>query len=182
MLRMKMRYLIFCLLPLVAFSVTLFVERPETAPSVTEVTELIKTRINRMTSVLIARQAETEAYRESQGMINVSAHHSGRTPAEIEQALTAKCEKQLADLTIERISVGEPSATELDDEQHQTRFWPVEFEVLNPTEPGQNLHAVMSCYRDPDGEWNTKVTKVDVVQNGTLHVVPKYAFREMGLE
>jgi hypothetical protein len=110
MLLVNVRYLIFCLLPLVAFSVTLFVERPETAPSVTEVTELIKARINRMTSVLIARQAETEAYRESQGMINVSAHHSGRTPAEIEEALTAKCEKQLADLTIERISVGEPSA------------------------------------------------------------------------
>jgi hypothetical protein len=182
MLLMKVRYLIFCLLPLVAFSVTLFVERPETAPSVTEVTELIKTRINRMTSVLIAREAETEAYRESQSMINVSADQSRRTPAEIEEALTAKCEKQLADLTIKSISVGEPSATELDNEKQQTRVWPVEFEVLNPTEPGQNLHAVMFCYRDPDGEWDTKVTKVDVLQNGTLHVVPKYAFREMGLE
>src|SRR6266403_3421751 len=98
---MKVRYLIFCALPLAAFLLTLFVGRPETAPSVTEVTKLIKTRIKRMTSVLIARQAETEAYRESQSMINVSANHSCRTPAEIEAALTAKCEKQLADLTIE---------------------------------------------------------------------------------
>jgi len=182
MLLMKVRYLIFCLLPLAAFSVTLFVEHPETAPSVTEVTELIKTRINRMTSVLIARAAETEAYRESQSMINVSADQGRRTPAEIEEALTAKCEQQLADLTIKSISVGEPSAAELDNEKHQTRVWPVEFEVLNPAVPGQDLHAVMFCYRDPDGEWNAKVTKVDVVQNGTLQVVPKYAFREMGLE
>jgi len=58
---MKVRYLIFCVLPLAAFTLTLFVGRPETAPSVTEVTELIKTKINRMTSVLIARQGETEA-------------------------------------------------------------------------------------------------------------------------
>jgi hypothetical protein len=64
-----MGYFVFCVLPLVAFLLTLFVGRSETAPSVAEVTELIKTRINRMTSVLIAREAETAAYRESQSMI-----------------------------------------------------------------------------------------------------------------
>jgi hypothetical protein len=178
MLYMNGRYLIFCLLPLAAFLLTLFVGRPETAPSVTEVTEMIKTRMNRMTSVLIAREAETEAYRESQSI----AGPSRRTPAEIEETLTAKCEKQLANLTINNISVGESGATELAEENHKTRFWPVQFEALNPTEPGQELHAVMFCYRDPDGEWNSKVTKVDVVQNGTVRVIPKYAFREMGLE
>jgi hypothetical protein len=180
---MKVRYLIFCVLPLAAFVLTLFVGRPETAPSVTEVTELIKTRINRMTSVLIARQAETEAYRESQTMItNVSAGQGPRTPAEIEEALRAKCEKQLANLSINGISVGRPAATELGDDNRPTKFWPVEFEVPNPTEPDQKLRAVMFCYRDSDGEWNTKVTNVDVVQNGTARVIPKYAFREMGLE
>lgn len=183
MLYINGRYLIFCLLPLAAFLLTLFVGRPETAPSVTEVTEMIKTRMNRMTSVLIAREAETEAYRESQSMItNDSAGPSRRTPAEIEETLTAKCEKQLANLTINNISVGESGATELADENHQTRFWPVEFEALNPMEPEQELHAVMFCYRDPDGEWNSKVTKIDVVQNGRMRVIPKYAFREMGLE
>src|SRR5258708_27968933 len=103
MLVVKVRYLIFCLLPLVAFSVTLLVERPETAPSVSEVTELIKTRISRMTSVLIAREAETEAYRDSQTMINVSADQIRLTPAEIEEALTAKCAHQLAHLTLQSI-------------------------------------------------------------------------------
>jgi hypothetical protein len=170
-------------LALAAFVLTLFIGRPETAPSVTEVTELIKTRINRMTSVLIARQAETEAYRESQTTItNVSAVQGPRTPAEIEEALRAKCEKQLANLSIDSIWVGRPAATELADDNRLTKFWPVEFEVLNPTEPNQKLRAVMFCYRDPDGEWNTKVTNVDVVQNGTARVIPKYAFREMGLE
>jgi hypothetical protein len=48
-----------------------------------------------MTSVLIARQAENEACRESQTEItNVSAGKGRRTPAEIEEALRAKCEKQ----------------------------------------------------------------------------------------
>ena len=180
---MKLRYLIFCVLPLAAFALTLFVGRPETAPSVTEVTELIKTRMNRMTSVLIARQAETEAYRESQTMItNVSSGQGPRTPAEIEEALRAKCEKQLANLSIDGISVGRPAATELGDDYRPTKFWPVEFEVPNPTEPDQKLRAVMFCYRDSDGEWTSKVTNVDVVQNGTARVIPKYAFREMGLE
>jgi hypothetical protein len=180
---MKVRYLIFCLLPLVAFILTLLVGRPETAPSATEVTELIKTRINRMSSVLIAREAETEAYRENQSMItNAAAGQSHRTPAEIEQALTAKCEKQLANLSIKSISLGSPGTTDLGDDTGTTKFWPIEFEVLNPMEPDQQLHAVMFCYRDSDGEWNTKVTTVDVVQNGAARVVPKYAFREMGLE
>jgi hypothetical protein len=180
---MKVRYLIFCVLPLVAFALTLFVGRSETAPSVPEVTELIKSRINRMTSVLIARQAETEAYRESQNLIsNVSAEQTGRTPAEIEEALTSKCEKELASLSIQSISVGKPDATELGEDNRRRTFWPVEFEVLNPTEPDQKLHAVMFCYRDPDGEWNSKVTNVDAVQNGTARIIPKYAFREMGLE
>jgi hypothetical protein len=180
---MKARYLIFCLLPLVAFSLTLLVGRPETAPSVTEATELIKTRMNRMTSVLIARRAETEAYRESQTEItNVSAGQGRRTPAEIEEALRAKCEKQLANLSIDSISVGRPAATELTDDNRQTKCWPVKFEVLNPTEPDQKLRAVMFCYRDPDGEWNSKVTNLDVVQDGIARIIPTYAFREMGLE
>jgi hypothetical protein len=179
----KVRYLIFCLLPPVAFGLTLLLGRSETGPPVTEVTELIKTRINRMTSVLIARQAETEAYRESQTEItNVSAGKGRRTPAEIEEALRAKCEKQLADLSINSISVGRPAATELTDGHRPTKYWPVKFEVLNPTEPDQKLRAVMFCYRDSDGEWNTKVTNLDVVQNGTARIIPKYAFREMGLE
>lgn len=180
---MHAKRFIFCVLSLVALWLTLFVGRPETAPSVTEVTELIKTRINRMTSVLIAREAETEAYRESQSMLtNVSAGQSHRTPAEIEEALTAKCEERLANLKVNNISVGEPGATELGDENRKIRFWPVEFQVLNPTAPDQSLHAVIFCYRDSEGEWNTKVTKVDVVQNGAVRVIPKYAFREMGLE
>src|ERR1700730_5486592 len=180
---MEVRYLIFCLLPLVAFTLTLLLGRSETGPPVTEVSELIKTRINRMTSVLIARQAETEAYRESQTEItNVYAGKGGRTPAEIEEALRAKCEKQLGDLSINSISVGRPAATELTDDNRPTKYWPVKFEVLNPTEPDQKLRAVMFCYRDPDGEWNTKVTSLDVVQNGTARIIPKYAFREMGLE
>jgi hypothetical protein len=183
MLLMKVRYFIFCVLPLVAFLLTLFVGRPATAPSVTEVTELIKARINRMTSVLIAREAETEAYRESQSMItNVSAGQRHRTAAEIEEALTAKCENQLVALTINNISVGEPGATEFGVDNRKTRFWPVEFQVLNPMQPDQNLHAVIFCYRDPEGEWNSKVTRVDVVQNGTVRIIPRYAFREMGLE
>jgi hypothetical protein len=180
---MKVRYLIFCLLPLVAFALTLLLGRPQTAPSVTEVTGLIKTRINRMTSVLIARQAETEAYRESQTKItNVSADQGRRTPAEIEEALRAKSERQLANLSIDNISVGRSAATELTEDNRQTKYWPVRFEVLNPTEPDQKLRAVMFCYRDPDGEWNSKVTNLDVVQNGTARIIPKYAFREMGLE
>ena len=161
---MKLRYLIFCVLPLAAFALTLFVGRPETAPSVTEVTGLIKTRINRMTSVLIARQAETEAYRESQTMItNVSAGQGPRTPAEIEEWLRATCEKQLANFSIVGLSLGRPAATELGDDNRPTKFWPVEFEVPNPTEPDQKLRAVMSCYSDSDGEWTTKVTNVDVL-------------------
>jgi hypothetical protein len=174
---------IFRLLPVVALSLTLLVGRPETAPSVTEVTELIGARMNRMTSVLIAREAEIEAYRESQSMItNVSAGQSHRTPAEIEEALAAKSAKQLANLAINNISVGQPGTTELGDENRETRFWPVAFQVLNPTAPDQNLRAAMFCYRDPEGRWSTRVTKVEVVQNGTVRVIPKYAFREMGLE
>jgi hypothetical protein len=180
---MSVKRFIFCLFPVVALWLALFVGPPETAPSVTEVTELIKARINRMTSVLIAREAEVEAYRERESMTtSVASDQSHRTPAEIEEALRAKCEKQLADLTINNISVGQPGASELGEENRKTRFWPVEFQVLNPTAPEQDLHAVICCYRDSEGGWSGKVTKVDVVQNGMVHPVPKYAFREMGLE
>jgi hypothetical protein len=181
---MKVRYFICSSLSLVAFLfLTLFVGRPETAPSVEVVTELIKGRINRMTSVLISRQAEMEAYRESQDRItNVSAGEHRRTPAEIEAALTAQCERQIADLKVDSVWIGQADAEQLGDENYKTRVWPIEFEVLNPTEPSQNLHAVMFCYRGPEGGWNSKVTKVDLLQNGTIRPVPKYAFREMGLE
>jgi hypothetical protein len=87
-----------------------------------------------------------------------------------------------ANLSIDSISVGRPAATELTDDNRQTECWPVKFEVLNPTEPDQKLRAVMFCYRDPDGEWNSKVTNLDVVQDGTARIIPKYAFCEMGLE
>jgi hypothetical protein len=183
MLLMNAKRFVFCMFPVVALLLTLLVGRPATAPSVTEVTELIKARINRMTSVLIAREAEVEAYRERESVIkSVSSDQSQRTPAEIEEALTAKCEKQLANLTINNISVGQPGTTEFGEENRKTRFWPVEFQVLNPTAPEQNLRAVIFCYRDSEGEWSSKVTKVDVVQNGMVRAVPKYAFREMGLE
>jgi hypothetical protein len=183
MLFMKANRFIFWVLPIVALSLTLFFGRSETAPSVTEVTELIKARINRMTSVLVAREAETEAYRESQSFItNVSTNQKHRTPAEIEEALFARCEKQLANLTITSVSVGQPGVTEFGDDNRKAKFWPVEFQVLNPTDPTQNLHAVMFCYRDSQGEWIAKVTKLDSIQNGTVCAIPKYAFREMGLE
>jgi hypothetical protein len=174
---------IFWVLPVVALSLTLFAGHSETAPSVTEVTELIKARINRMTCVRIAREAEIEAYRESANLVaNVSADQRNRTPAEIEEALTAKCAEQLANLMINSVSVGEADATELGNDNRKTRFWPVEFQVVNPTEPTQNLHAVMFCYRDPEGDWASKIIKLDLMQNGTVCVIPKYAFREMGLE
>jgi hypothetical protein len=183
MFLMSAKRFIFYMLPVVALLLTLVVGRPATAPSVTEVTELIKARINRMASVLIAREAEVEAYRERESVItSVSSDQSHRTPAEIEEALTAKCEKQLANLTINNISVGQPGTTELGEESRKTRFWPVEFQVLNPTAPEQNLHAVVFCYRDSEGGWSSKITKVEVVQNGMVHAVPKCAFREMGLE
>ncbi len=180
---MNAKHFMFCVLPVVALSLMLFAGCSETAPSVTEVTELIKARVRRMTSVLIAREVETEAYRESLSMVTtVSSDQSRRTPAEIESVLQAKCEKQLANLTIRNVVVGAPGATELGDDNRLTKFWPVEFQVLNPMEPTQNLQAVMFCYRDPDGRWATKVAKLDVLQNGTLRAVSKYRFREMGLE
>src|ERR1700738_5671689 len=97
---------------------------------------------------------------------NVSAGQGPRTPAEIEEALRAKCEKQLANLSINGISLGRPAATELGDDNRPTKFWPVEFEVPNPTEPDQKLRAVMFCYRDSDGGCNTKENHGVVVLQG----------------
>ena len=140
MFYMKVRYFIYSSLSLVAFLfLTLFVGRPETAPSVEVVTELIKGRIHRMTSVLISRQAELQAYQVSQNQLaNVSTDERRRTPAEIEAALTAQCEKQIANLKVDTVSIGRADAEQLGDEDRKIRVWPVEFEVLNPTEPNQS--------------------------------------------